>query len=176
MAASVLADWANFYVIMGSSAAALTGLTFVVIALASSRNRASPSAMRVFVTPTIVHFGSVLALAAFLSVPHQSLVSLSLGFGIGGAGGLIYGLVLGANLRGALDDYVPVREDWLWHVIFPTVVYAALLVMSLLIWRSPEQGLYGAAVISMLLLYIGIHNAWDVAVSISLRKDHREPP
>jgi hypothetical protein len=176
MAASVLADWANFYVIAGSSAAALTGLTFVVIALASSRNRVSPGGLRVFIAPTIVHFGSVLALAAFLSVPHQSLVSLSLGFGVGGAGGLIYGLVLGVNLRGALHDYVPVREDWLWHVIFPTVVYGALLVMSLLIWRSPEQGLYGAAAISMLLLYIGIHNAWDVAVSISLRKDHQEPP
>ena len=35
MATSLLAEWDNFYVIAGSSAGGLTGLTFVVIALAS---------------------------------------------------------------------------------------------------------------------------------------------
>ena len=40
MAPSLLADWANFYVITGSAAAGLTGLTFVVIALASDAQRA----------------------------------------------------------------------------------------------------------------------------------------
>lgn len=35
MTAPLVADWENFYVITGSSAAGLTGLTFVVIALAA---------------------------------------------------------------------------------------------------------------------------------------------
>jgi hypothetical protein len=34
-----LADWNNFYVIAGSSAGGLTGLTFVVIALAADVQR-----------------------------------------------------------------------------------------------------------------------------------------
>jgi len=40
--------------------------------------------------------------------------------------------------------------------------------------HSPERRRLCAAarvaVVSMLLLFIGIHNAWDVAVSISVRK------
>ena len=176
MAASLLADWANFYVIAGSSAAALTGLTFVVIALASSTTRVSTSGLRVFVTPTIVHFASVLALAAFMSVPHQGLISLSLGFGVGGIGGLIYGLVTAVNMRSKpLGNYIPDREDWIWHVILPTVAYGALAGMALLIWRCPDQSLDGVAAISILLLYVGIHNAWDVAVSVSMRKP-QDPP
>jgi len=174
MAVSLLADWGNFYVITGSSAAALTGLTFVVIALAANKTRVSSSGLRAFVTPTIVHFGTVLALAAFLSIPHQSLMSLSLGFGVAGAGGLVYGVVIALNMRRNVS-YIPVHEDWLWHAALPTAVYGALLGMAFLIPRCTDQGLYGVAAISMLLLYIGIHNAWDVAVSISLREQQDSP-
>jgi hypothetical protein len=37
MDSSPLAGWDNFYVIAGSSAAGLTGLTFIVISLAAGR-------------------------------------------------------------------------------------------------------------------------------------------
>ncbi len=63
MLEALLSAWGNFYVIIGSSAAALTGLTFVVIALAADARRLTPRGLRAFVTPTIVHFGTVLALA-----------------------------------------------------------------------------------------------------------------
>jgi hypothetical protein len=117
----------------------------------------------------------VLAMAAFLSVPHQSLMSLSLGLGVAGVGGLVYGLIIGAIMRRRLSGYIPVREDWLWHAILPTLAYGALLGMAFLIWHCTDQSLYGVAAISMLLLYIGIHNAWDVAVSVSLRKQQDSP-
>ena len=58
----VLLPWANFYVIVGSSGAALTGLQFVVIALiAETTRRSNPDTIGVFGTPTIVHFCAVLA-------------------------------------------------------------------------------------------------------------------
>jgi len=170
MALSSLADWDNFYVIIGSSAAGLTGLTFVVIALAADMNRVNTTGLRAFVTPTIVHFGTVLALALFLSVPRQNVMSLSLGFGAVGIAGLVYAGSIATALRRYTSDYVPVGEDWLWHVILPSLVYGALLAMAFLIWHRPEQSLYGIAASSTLLLFIGIHNAWDVAVSISMRK------
>jgi O-antigen/teichoic acid export membrane protein len=105
-----------------------------------------------------------------LSVPHQNLMSLSLGFGAVGLAGLIYAATIAASMRRHSGDYVPVQEDWLWHVILPTLVYGVLFVMALLLWLQPEQSLYGVAASSALLLFIGIHNAWDVAVSISVRK------
>ena len=174
MDASPLAGWENFYVIVGSSAGGLTGITFVVVALIrDAAGGVRPTGLGVFVTPTIVHFGGVLALAAYLSMPHQGLWSLSAGFGAIGLAGLIYGGVIGAGMRRHRGEYVPVREDWMWNVILPTLVYAALLGMAVLIWHRPAQTLYGVALLSLFLLFIGIRNAWDIAVWMSL---YKKPP
>lgn len=134
------AGWDNFYIMVGSSAAALTGLTFVVIALAADAQRISAGGLRAFITPTIVHFGTVLALAAFLIVPRQNAVSLGLGFRILGVAGL-----------GRLD--------------------LARHAADRRLCGYPGDGVSGGAcTAATALLFVGIHNAWDVATSISLRR------
>ncbi len=66
----LLQRWQNFYVVVGSAAAALTGLQFIVIALFTQMRLLSTTAgIDVFSTPTIVYFSSVLLLAAVLSAP-----------------------------------------------------------------------------------------------------------
>ena len=45
-----------------------------------------------------------------------------------------------------------------------------LCLMSLLVWRHLTFSLYGVALITAVLLFIGIHNAWDVALSISAQR------
>ena len=70
--------------------------------------------------------------------------------------------------------YVPVHEDWIWNVALPTLVYGGLLVMAFLVWRKPVQTLYGVAAACLLLLFIGIRNAWDIAVWMTV-KQQREP-
>jgi hypothetical protein len=164
------------YVIAGLAAAGLTGLTFVVIALAADSRRVIETGLRAYITPTIVHFGNVLALAAFMSVPGQNALSLSFGFGLAGAVGVIYAGVIVVGMRRNASRYVPVFDDWLWHAILPTAVYAALLVMAFLTRRRIEQSLYGVAASSILLLFVGIHNAWDVAVSISVNRQKDAGP
>lgn len=171
MALSLLADWTNFYVITGSAAAGLTGLTFVVIALASDNQRASAVGLRAFVTPTIVHFGAVLALAAFLSMPHVSVTILSIGFGAAGMAGLIYVGSIAIQVKQVAKSYVPVLEDWLGHAILPALAYGALLSMAFTISHWPQQSLYVVAAVSLLLLFVGIHNCWDVAVWNTTRKE-----
>ncbi|HLK32996.1 MAG TPA: hypothetical protein VKT29_07890 [Terriglobales bacterium] len=53
-----LTDWANFYVIVGSSAGALTGLQFVVIALIAQRQAAgSMLEIRAFGTLALLFIG-----------------------------------------------------------------------------------------------------------------------
>jgi len=174
MDASLLAGWENFYVITGSCAGGLTGITFVVIALIREVQRVRPTGVGAFVTPTIVHFGGVLALAAYLSMPRQGVMSLSVGFGVAGLAGLIYGGVIAANMRRQGGGYVPVHEDWIWNVTLPTLVYGGLLVMAFLVWRKPVQTLYGVAAAALLLLFIGIRNAWDIAVWMTMHQQ-REP-
>jgi hypothetical protein len=166
----VLEGWDNFYVILGSAAAGLIGLTFVVIALVSDARRAHPSGMQGYITPTIVHFGTVFALSAYMSVPHQTIVSLSAGLAICGTGGVLYAAVIANHLRRFAAQYVPVVEDWVWHVILPSVDYVTLLGMAFLIWYRMQLALYCVAAALTLLLFIGIHNALDVAVSVTAQK------
>jgi hypothetical protein len=164
MTAALLAEWNNFYVITGSAAAGLTGLTFVVIALAADTARVNPKGLRAYVTPIIVHFCAVLTLAAYLSMPHQNVCSLSLGFGAAGIAGLAYVIRVGRGITRIGSDYVPVHEDWIWNVVLPAIAYCALLGTACFIWTRPERSLYGVAAVSLLLMFIGIHNAWDIAV------------
>jgi len=158
-----LSHWENFYVIVGSAAAGLTGLTFVVIALIRDVATVSPTGLSAWVTPTVVHFGGVLALAAFLSMPDLTVPILSAAFAVGGVAGVVYGGYIAAKLRRQGPTYIPVREDWIWNVVLPTIAYAALILTGLLIWRHPVAALHAIAVLSLLLLFIGIRNAWDIA-------------
>jgi hypothetical protein len=176
MDASLLAGWDNFYVITGSAAGGLTGLTFVVIALITDARRVRPAGLNTFVTPTIVHFCIVLALAAYLSMPSQQLWTVSAGFGIAGAVGLGICARIAFGLRHMPSDYRPVWEDWLWNLILPTVAYGALLLAADLIWYRRAASLYSVAAVSLLLLFIGIHNAWDIAVWMAISKDTSKEP
>jgi hypothetical protein len=169
---SPLAGWENFYVIIGSSAGGLTGLTFVVIALVRDAARARPEGLHTFVTPTIVHFGAALALAAYLTMPHQSVATVSAGLSVVGLAGLSYGGVVARRLRRQASHYLPAREDWIWNVILPAAGYGCLLASALLMWRRPRPSLYVVAAVALMLLFIGIRNAWDIAVWMTL---HKEP-
>src|SRR5256885_16306510 len=64
--------WENFYVIIGSSAAALTGLQFVVVVLGAEARSIGPEG-GAFGTPTVVHFCAVLLMSAILSVPWRAV-------------------------------------------------------------------------------------------------------
>ena len=178
MDASPLTGWDNFYVIVGSTAGGLTGLTFVVMALARDSGQVRPAGVGAFMTPMIVHFCGALALAAFMSMPHQRPGTLTAGLALGGLAGLAYGGIVGCNMwRAGLGQtrYIPVREDWIWNVILPTAVYAGLIVMAVLLWdRLTQEALYGVAVLVLGLLFIGIRNAWDLVVWISIKPDKRE--
>jgi hypothetical protein len=63
-----LTAWTTFYIIIGSSAGTLTGLTFVAISLLAGRPRLPnlSGGIATYNTPTIVHFGATLFICTFL--------------------------------------------------------------------------------------------------------------
>ena len=172
MAAPVLpalADWGNFYVITGSAGAGLTGLQFVVIALRTERiSEAGESAVRAFGTPTVVHFGAVLLVSALLSVPHLTAPTLAASLGVVGTAGLLRSSWIVVQAR-AQSSYTPVLSDWAWHVAAPVVAYGALAVAAIVLLVRPVAALDLVAATALLLLFTGIHNAWDSAVWIASR-------
>jgi len=173
---TLLSGWENFYVILGTSAGGLTGLTFVVIALVRDANKVTPAGLGAFVTPTIVHFGEVLALAAFLSMPHQNSLSLSVGFGVAGVAGLMYTGYITAGIRRQALNYVPVLEDWTFNVIVPGLVYAVLLAAAFTLRVWPAGTLFAVASAALVSLFVGVHNAWDIAVWMTTRTPRAAPP
>jgi hypothetical protein len=165
-----LHPWETFYVIVGSSAAALTGLQFVVIALgAEARVMGGEKEMQAFGTPTVVHFCAVLLTAAILSTPGQTATTLGACITVAGAGGLVYAcwVVRQTHLQ---TGYAPVLEDWIFHAGLPVFSYGCLLVAGMISFFHPGSALYVVAVTSLLLLFIGIHNAWDAAIYMSSRR------
>ena len=175
MESSLLAGWDNFYVITGGAAGGLTGLTFVVITLSADAHRVALAGVKNFITPTIVHFGTVLALAAYLTMPRHTALTLSLGLGAIGAAGLAYIATIALGLGRMKGNYVPGLEDWTWNVILPALCFCALLTTAFLFATMPKQCPYGVAAAIMLLMIIGIHNAWDIAVWNSVKKQEASP-
>jgi hypothetical protein len=168
-ATSPFAAWENFYVIVGSSAAALIGLQFVVIALvAELRARSSHREIAAFGTPTILHFSAVLLLAAILSAPWHGLSNPAIALGACGAAGVVYASIVFRRTR--QTRYKPVLEDWLWHNVFPFLAYTAILVSAVELRSDPAAALFVIAGAALLLLFIGIHNSWDTVTFIAVER------
>jgi hypothetical protein len=167
--AELLQAWENFYVIMGSSAAGLTGLMFVVITLIPerrARDAATQGSLDAFGSSTLVHFGAALLVSAILSAPWDFVGQAGVGVAICGLAGLAYGAVVLRRMR-RQTHYQTVREDWLWYVLAPLAAYGTLLVGGLFSCRCPKPGLFaiGAATVGLVLL--GIRNAWDSIIFIA---------
>ena len=165
----VLAHWESFYVIVGSAAAALTGLQFIVITLVAQRSSGSTEGNRAYGTPTIVHFCAVLFIAAVLSAPWPSLAGVAFILGLGGAAALVYAAVILRIVR-RLTSYTPVLEDWIWHFTLPPIAYAIVLVTAFTVQDNPTPSLFAIAGVVLVLLFIGIHNAWDSVTFTALNQ------
>lgn len=170
----LLTDWQNFYVIIGSSAAALTGLMFVVITLiAGTQNSRSAEAVGAFGTPTVFHFCAALFVAAILSAPWQALWNAGILLGLCGLAGVIYIVIVIRRTR-RQTDYQPVLEDWLWFIVFPLASYSAFVVAAIVLLLNAVPALFVIAAGTVLLVFIGIHNSWDTVLYISIQRAKSE--
>jgi hypothetical protein len=165
--------WESFYVIVGSSAAALTGLQFVVIVLGAEISVFSESALRSFGTPTIVHLCAALMTSAVLSAPWPSLLGAAICLAILGVAGLLYTVAILMHAR-RQTDYVPVFEDWLWHFILPGFAYATFLGSGIALVPCTATALFVLGGAVLLLLFIGIHNAWDSVTYMAMKRSSKD--
>src|SRR6266516_908074 len=137
------------------------------------RTSSSWSHMRVFNTSNVVHFGTALLIAALLSAPWSALWTAALLLGLAGLGGVRYVLIVLWEVRHRLVGYQLVRSDWLWYTLLPLISYTALVVAAILLPIYPGPVLFIIAAVTMLLLFTGIHNAWDVVTYMAI--EHSQP-
>jgi hypothetical protein len=174
-AISAFAGWENFYVIVGSSAGALIGLQFVVLTLISNRPIMQDEARLAgdaFATPSVVHFAVVLLLSAIVSAPWNGIDAVSALWGFLGLSGVVYTIIVVRRLR-VQTLYRPVFEDWLFHGILPFAAYVMLAVSAWVAHSDERPGMFLVGGAALLLLFIGIHNAWD-AVTFHVFTQNKE--
>jgi hypothetical protein len=162
-----LDGWANFYVIVGSSAGALIGLQFVVLTLIAGRPalRGEAQAGAAFSTPSVVHFGVVLLLSAVISAPWDGIGAVAVLCGGVGLSGIVYSVIVARRMR-AQTAYKPVFEDWLFYVLLPCAAYAVLAGSALAARAFARTALLIVGAAALMLLFTGIHNAWDTVTHL----------
>ncbi len=169
-ASPFLAPWANFYVMTGSAAAALTGLMFVVITLVTGEERSEnlPDGIATFSTPTVAHFSVALLTSAILNAPWPALVYPAALLGLAGLGGVVY--LARVTLKTTLITvYDPDVEDWVWYSVLPFVAYGAILAGAIGLVFHPGPALFAVAGGILSLIFIGIRNAWDVVTFLATK-------
>jgi hypothetical protein len=160
---SELNEWESFYVIVGSAAGALIGLQFVVMTLIAERPKPAAEAGAAFGTPTIVHFSIGLLLSAVLRAPWQAITVPAAVWGLIGFIGVVYTAIVARRMK-TQPVYRPCFEDWLFHAALPLIAYALLVVSGFAAHAHARDALFGVGGATLLLLFSGIHNAWDAVV------------
>jgi hypothetical protein len=163
--------WESFYVIVGSTAGALIGLQFVVLTLITEAGmiRGGGETLAAFGSPNVVHFCAALLVSAIFSAPWGGLGPPGIAVAVAGVCGLVYSV---AVLRRAFRqrDYKPVFEDWVWHAALPMFAYAALVLAGFRLTRASADTLFIVGGSALLLVFIGIHNAWDTVTYVTLER------
>lgn len=166
MPALPFADWRDFYVTIGTASGAIVGASFIVATLASGAKERRIG-LRGFITPTAVHLGSVLVGSAILTVPTLDALSLAILLGLGGLAGAVYGVVVATRIWSMKLDLA----DRACYVVLPIMAYGAIAAAALLESRGVILALQTLAVSFVLILVIGMRNAWDMATFL-IARDH----
>jgi lipid-A-disaccharide synthase-like uncharacterized protein len=164
--AELLHDWHDFYVLVGTASATLVGLMFVAVSIGATLfNEEHSAATAAFITPTVVHFASVLFACLMVTIPTQGWHSLGALLAAGGLAGTIY--------CGRIVVQVIVRHkfnvdaiDRLFYALIPLLGYLLALTAAVLLFEQSAAGANLIAAALLVLLFAGVRNAWDMMVWI----------
>ena len=112
-------------------------------------------------------------ISAVMCAPWPGLTGLRATLGVLGAGALVYSAIVFRRARRQLR-YTPIASDWVWHVVLPALAYAAVMVSGVLSAQGSAV-FFVLAAATLLLLCVGIHNAWDTVTYLMRYGTHADP-
>jgi hypothetical protein len=162
-------QWETYYLMVGSSSAALIGLLFVVMTLAGDiESSRADIAQRIFLTPVIVNFGVIVVISCAALAPERAWVTAA-AVTVSALIGLFYGArALARLLTGATE--VQHWTDYWFYGVFPTANHLLLIAGAVGIAMDSDPGLDAVALGAMTLLILSIRNAWDLAVWLTYHR------
>lgn len=170
--APLMQQWHDFYTLIGTAAATLIGLMFVSASVGGGyMNEERRPGIRTFFSPTIFHFAATLVACLIVSVPvvtWTTLGALLLGCGLAG---FAYAASIWQQMgrRGFLREID--AEDRLWYARAPVVCHLLVVLAGALLLGRRPAGIYLLALV--LLLLVGIRNAWDITLWVVMRSDRK---
>ena len=172
----MLAQWHEFYALLGTAAAALIALLFVAVSISTSVLTPDPESRRntsTYLSPVVFHYANLLFLSLIALIPTQTRESFGLVIGAAGIGSVIYSIVIAMRVhRNSISDLA----DRLCYGAIPALCYATGPVVALLLVEDKPAGLDLLAGAALLLLVINIRNAWDLMISLARRVNQPPPP
>jgi hypothetical protein len=161
--------WENYFFMLGSAAAGLVGLLFVVVTLTAGFERSQAlRGQAIYMTPTMVHFAVVFSICAVAVMPKlpapaiAAFAALALGLGLVNAARACHGI---ANPRSDLP--ASHWSDFWMYGATPALLYLAGLALCALVWIGVAWAPEGLAGLLLVLALVGIRNAWDLVTSIA---------
>ena len=171
MADGGLASWHDFNVVMGTAAATLEGLMFVAASVGTGVfTEERQIGLRTFLSPTVVAFAGVLALALIGVAPVRSAAADAVLIGGAGLLGLAYSArVWQRMVQHGLASSVDL-EDRVWYAAAPAFAYFLLAADGLGFALAAPAAPSLLAVGTGTLLVAGLRNAWDITTWVVLRR------
>ena len=162
-------DWEDFYLVIGPASAGLIGLLFVVVTLTAGRERTLVMrGVALYLTPTALQFAVVMTLSAVVMAPRLGLAMIGAAIGLCALAGLACAVraALGIH-RPSPGGSAPHWSDFWLYGAAPGFVYAGLFVAAVAICLGAAWAPQGLAIMLLILLLVGIRNAWDLVTSMA---------
>ena len=167
------APWHEFYVLLGTAAAALVALLFVAASIGAGLiDPARSTATRTYMSPIIFHYTCVLFVSLMALVPDMTERRLAIVMALLALAGFGFSVaVLLGVMRSAASDIA----DRFGYGAGPLAAYAAAFVAAGFLWAHSTAGPNILAGALVLLLLVNIRNAWDLTLTFARRRTGGPP-
>jgi hypothetical protein len=172
----MLRDWESFYLLVGSAAAALIGLLFVVATLTVSIDRKSAErGDKLFMTPIVFHLCGIVVLSSLALAPTLTPAAFGIVCALVAVAGFAYGAMVTFGIVTVGDPPTHWSDKW-YYGAGPTLAYVALAIIAAAMLRNRGWAVNGVATVIVFLLLLGIRNAWDLVTYLAPKQANPEPP
>jgi hypothetical protein len=169
----MLAEWHEFYALLGTAAAALVALLFVAVSISTGVLTSDPESRRntaTYMSPVVFHYANIMFLSLIALIPTQTWESFGLVIGVAASGSCIYSVVIAVKVhRNNISDLA----DRFCYGLVPLFCYSCGLGVAWLLLHENPFGLDLLAGSALLLLVINIRNAWDLMTSLVRHPNRR---
>jgi hypothetical protein len=164
----VLAEWHDFFLLVGTAGATLVALLFVAASVGTGFLSAEGAlGTRIFMTPVVIHFAAVFFISAVGLVPALDVKVFA---GVIGAAAFV-GLGVSAYVTYMVLKTSMTRDnfDRLAYGLLPAIAYAAVLAAAWLACTGKEWSIDVLSGALLLLAVVNIRNGWDLTLSMVRR-------